>query len=144
MRNGPGAPKRPEAILQLTNSPTHRTRYPMRWRVHARHPLVLVWKNESAGRRVVPLRPRVHAHLPDVLQHAARVAREADRRRLVVVAELHRRLLDREAVVLRDVQELDVEPEAGDRRAIEAESRGVGGEPLQPRLRVENPRKEED
>ena len=44
-------------------------------------------KTKPVFGRGVLAAPRVHAHLPDVLQHAAAVAREADRRRLVVVAE---------------------------------------------------------
>src|SRR3989449_8031645 len=81
--------------------------------------------------------PGVPADLYEVLEHFDRVRREADGARLVVVPIVDRRLRDRQAVLLRDVEQLDVEAEAGDGEAREDQLGRARREALQAGLRID-------
>src|SRR5438876_626169 len=74
--------------------------------------------------------PVVPTDLHQVPQHLRRVGGEAHRTRLVVVAKVHRRLPDREAVLPGDVQTLDVDAEARNRETRDDQLAGTRGEAL--------------
>src|SRR5713226_3657189 len=85
---------------------------------------------------VVPANPR------EIAEHRHRVGGEPHGAGLVLVAVVHGGLANPEPVLARDVEELDVEPEAGDCQAREDQLRGATGETLETRLRVEDPRQQ--
>src|SRR6266849_4102476 len=85
---------------------------------------------------VVPANPR------EVAEHRHRVGGEPHGAGLVLIAVVHGGLANPEPVPARDVEELDVEPEAGDCQAREDQLRGATGETLETRLRVEDPRQQ--
>src|SRR5450432_2892343 len=94
----------------------------------------------SRGRSGVAATPVIAADVHEVAHHPHRILREAHRGRLLIVAKEYRGLREREVVLLRDEQCLDVEAEPWNRDARKDDLRRVRGEALEPGLRVENSR----
>src|SRR5674476_511327 len=94
----------------------------------------------SRRRSGVAAPPVIDANANEVAHHPEHILGETHRGRLLVVAEEHSRLREREPVLPRDEQRLDVEPEAGDRDARKDDLRRAPREALEPRLRVEHAR----
>src|SRR5260370_20823334 len=88
--------------------------------------------------------PVVPANPPEIAEHGHRVRGEPHGALLVLVAVVHGPLADAEPVLTRDVEELDVEPEAGDGQAREDQLRGASREALETRLGVDEARPQGD
>ena len=83
------------------------------------------------------------AHLHDLEEHAGRVGRDADARR-VVAAKAHGDAAELEVVLERDVEELDVAREAVHGEEREKKVRDVAAEALEAALRVEEAARHEE